>query len=66
MKVKETYQQFCEQHRLTPGPEAAKAYAEDVLALAELKRHYDDEFIASLNPDGGNIAGFHGVGESDE
>ena len=56
----ETYKAFCERTGMQPGPEAAKAFIEQNLSREEIKRHYDDNFIASLHPDGSTLAGFRG------
>lgn len=64
MKSQETYLQFCERLHIQPGPEAARAFADDVVSLDEIKRHYANEFVSSLHPDGGNLAGYHGVEET--
>ena len=61
----ETYPKFCERLGLKPSPEAAKAFADDALAVEEIKRHYANDFVSSLHPDGGNLAGFHGVTDED-
>lgn len=65
MKSPETYNAFCEAQGLPPSPETARLFIADQFAKDEIKRHYDEVFLASLNPDGGNLAGFHGVGEEE-
>lgn len=62
----EIYLDYCKYHRMidqppTIDPLPYEQWAHMPPYWDEIKRHKGDEFLASLHPDGGNLAGFHGV-----